>query len=218
MQRIAISSLYPLLPSAAGIQVEDPVDTDEVLGLITAGNHLQYWRARHATHRTIQYDAGTQIRWQDPGLVGVVQHYPIWWRAADYDRHVVLVLWYQARSGASGGSHITATLRTMDGDPLDDPAGLGPGIRWHFVDGSLQHRQDNDRFNPDGTFAATWPVLLSSTGDTPDDDPAVWPSRPRPLQIGPDGAGQLLRLDIEARGARLLAVDVYALYQELITT
>lgn len=218
MPRVAISSLYPVLPPAEGMQVEDPVDTDEVIGLITVANHLVHYRGRHALHRTIQHStASANILDRDPGTGGAVTHAPIWWRATDSDRHVVVTVWYQAHSGVSGGiAKIEATLTTWAGAPLDDPAGLGPGMQWQLADGSLRSRQVNRIDGVGGALVGSWPLQFSCAGDRINDAPLNWPSRPRPLQLGEDGPGELLRLDLVATACRLLAVDVHALFEEVI--
>lgn len=218
MAIIHLSSRYPLLPPAEGMQIEDSVDSDEAIGLTEAVNHALFWRGRRAVHVIYQHDASsTPITEQDPSVAGGLIP-PIWWKTSIIDKYVWVSVQYQASPAATAGLiSISAELTTKAGAALDDPAG-GPGIEWTYLDGTLPAERVLLEVEPIfGIPRYRYPVLRVDTSDLVDDAPAgSYPTKPRPLNLGAAGADEWVRLDLRTNQCRILAVDVWTLFNRTV--
>lgn len=209
----------PEVPSREGGHFMRPT-VAEFLGLLAYGaNHLTFNRFL-PTARYIAGWSGDVYRTKTFGR-DEVHRIPIHPQPRTGVSHLALVVYYQAgealesvsdAAAAANGWEIAVDLKGYAGGNLD----VGPACGWTTTDGTLPTAVIVDNAGYAGGLpfvSGRYPVLAVTTGMHIEDAPTN-PTRPRPLIIPSTNGGAELLVELETVNVRILAVDVWQMYEE----
>jgi len=209
----------PEVPPREGGQFLRPT-VAEFLGLLANGaNHLTFSRWLPMA-RYVAGWAGDVYRTKTFGRDDV-HRIPIHPQPRTATSHIALIIYYQAgealesvsdAAAAANGWEVMAVLKTYAGAGMD----TGPAMGWTTTDGTLPTAIVVDNGGVAGGFpfvSGRYPVLAVTSGMQVDDSPTN-PTRPRPLIVSNTNAGAELLVELETVNVRILAVDVWQMYED----
>lgn len=189
-------------------------------------SHLGFVRGRRAAHLQCTYSVNTSTI-TPIGASDVVE---IVWKSSPAVEHVVIGFLYQCSVIPESASEATSL-----GTPIDikvdgflynhDTSALidGPGCRWTYADGHLQPTLWSPGISPspgatvdlsgfvhryEEAYAHSTRRLESGAG-------AI--TEPRALEVDSGGKGATLRVRLEPTNARILAVDIWERFEDVVT-
>jgi len=197
---------YPTVPLAAETRWKHRLHSATPEGLAHVANHLVGWRFLREAHLVVDYDRETLIDLETPD--GLSQTLYIPWLCSERAQHVLVMISYQASPYSTGGvAEIQASLQT-EAEVLVDQ-----GVIWQADDETLEVEAE-EIGSTIGGAVYRYPVLLATTGVEVDDNPVVFPSWPRPLNVGAHG-GEWLEVVLQTTNVRILSASIREAFEEV---